>query len=160
MNRHLHEGKKRKIKSTFVECSRRVREQTRCSKHQQDGVWRFLLRQNKQLRAATCSTVRPCGQEKQTCGVPNGTADGEVWSDGHKGLDFLVYRRTHQWGGSPSNGVCYTPTPDPCAMRDGSTTVDPVLRAVAHTGNAREFYYASRQLLETLCQIDVLLPVR
>ncbi len=56
----------------------RVREQIECLKHHQDGVWRFLPGQNLQLRAAICSTVRQCEQEMQTCGLPNGTADGEV----------------------------------------------------------------------------------
>ncbi len=41
-------------------------------------------------------------------------------------------------GGSPSPGVRYTPSPSPRAIGDGPMAVDPVFRAVAHTGNARD----------------------
>ncbi len=48
------------------------------------------------------------------------------------------YPRTRQWRGSPSHKVCHTPRQDPRVIGDGTTTVDPVFRAVTHTGNARD----------------------
>ncbi len=82
------------------------------------------------------------GSTMRTCGVPNWSADGEVLIDGLGDLDLLASRRTHQWGGSPSHGVCSTPRPSPRAIGDGPMTEDPVLRAVVHTRNARDLSLA------------------
>ncbi len=90
-----------------------------------------------------------------TCVVPNGTANGDVWSYGLEDLDWLVTRRTHRLGGSPSHGVCFTLKPSSRAIGVKPMTVDRVFRAIAHTANARNLFQAespaSGGVLEDQC---------
>ncbi len=48
----------------------------------------------------------------------------------------------HKWGGSPAQGICYTPKPSLRAIGVGPMMVDPVCRAVVHKGNVRDLSLA------------------
>ncbi len=104
--------------------------------------------------------VRQCRQELRTCDVPIRTDNGDVWSDGHEDLDWLVSRRTCQWRRSPSHWVCYTWKPGPRINKGELSTLDPVFRVVAYTGNARDLWLAESSASENASAGTVMLRFR
>ncbi len=58
--------------------------------HHQDGAWRSNPRQLQRFPAGTWSTTRLHERDTQSCDVPSGTADVDVWSDDHGNPDLPV----------------------------------------------------------------------
>ncbi len=108
------------------------------SEHHQDGVWRFLPRNNWQPRVLSVPRFNNCDRKGRlaVCQIRQlmGKFEGMATKIGLSGVskNSSTGKFTLRWS------LLFTKN----RSGDGPMTVDPVFRAVAHTGNVRDLLLA------------------